>query len=75
MNTLRFDIIPTLDSAGLITRDKDKEDNRKEIIFIVEFKSVGEVENNSDKGGGENVENELQNSDGESGAGSNSEEF
>ena len=54
MNALRFDIIPTLDSAGLITREKDKNDARKEIIFITDFKSVSELENNSVGGGGEN---------------------
>lgn len=47
MSSLRFDILPTLESAGLITREKDKEDGRKEVIFITEFTDTGELENNS----------------------------
>jgi hypothetical protein len=54
MNALRFDIIPTLDSAGLITREKDKNDARKEIIFITEFTNTNELENNSASGSGVN---------------------
>lgn len=48
MNSLRFDILPTLDSAGLITREKDRVDARKEVIFITDFKTLSELENNSD---------------------------
>jgi hypothetical protein len=48
MNSLRFDILPTLDSAGLITREKDKNDARKEVVFITDFKTVSELENNSE---------------------------
>ena len=34
MDVLRFDIIPTLYSSGLITKEKSKEDARIEMIFI-----------------------------------------
>ena len=34
MDVLRFDIIPTLYSSGLITKGKSKEDARIELIFI-----------------------------------------
>ena len=52
MNALRFDIIPTLDGAGLINRGKDEKDHRTEVIFITQFKDASEIENNSVVEGG-----------------------
>jgi hypothetical protein len=63
MTSLRMDIIPTLESAGLITREKDKSDSRKEIIFITEFKDVSELENNSDATRGVKDDDTKNNSD------------
>ena len=36
LDVLRFDIIPTLYSAGLITKEKDKKDARVELIVVVD---------------------------------------
>ena len=64
MDMLKNNIIPCLESAGLITCEKDKEDGRKEVIFLNEEEPVVEVvTNNNVEGGGVSCVTQTENVD------------
>ncbi|MEI8339607.1 MAG: toprim domain-containing protein [bacterium] len=52
LDALRLEIIPTLESAGLITCEKDSADGRKEVVFINNFDKIKTPENNVVDDGG-----------------------
>ncbi len=50
--TFRLEIIPMLENAGLIYQEKDKEDNRKLLIYPTTQGTISKAENNSTNAGG-----------------------
>ena len=55
-NQLRQQILPMLETAGLITQEKDISNSRKMLVFPTIYSPTNKEETNSDDGGGVKIE-------------------
>lgn len=60
-NQLRQQILPMLETAGLISREADKNDKRKILVYptVLTIKSTSEINNSVTKGGVDNYEADI----------------